>query len=866
MAVSRTVEEKNLKLLKNITGIFRIFSFGRNLKIRSKLFMITAIVLLGFISSTGMGIYIMNKVKIGSNLYKTIQQYKDSLEAIALLKSDLSQIRAEITATIVETDKDKLEQITAHINELKQEIELRFKEIMDSITTEEKKIAIMDAQATWTEFLSTVDNEVLPAIQQNDRSLATELTLGIQKMRYGRFIDQIGGAVDVMKLEIEELETETNKAINKKILLTALVSGGLFLLVFFLTFTIATSISRRVRALRDFANKIAEGDLTVAASGRQDSMFKDEIADLEKSLTEMANNFKGIISNVAKSSYNVTITAEKVSAGSNQIALSAQQEAAATEETTSSMEEMASSINQVAKNTEALATNVDETSATINEMAASIEQVGKSAGLMAASVEETSATIEQMLVSVEQTAKTSGAMTDSVAETSMTVENLLSSIEQIAKGTDSLKGMVVETSGTIEEMTKTVSEVATRIQGANQLSRNAYTEAEEGGKAIYKSIESLRNIGITTEKTMEVIQNLGKRSEEIGSIVEVIDEIADQTNLLALNAAIEAARAGDAGRGFAVVAEEIRKLAERSMGATKEIAGVIKQVQKETEIAIKATEETYREGKGGIVLAESSRDAFTEIIGSVKESSEVIQGIARSASELNKAIEQVMKYVLDMNSSTEEVANAVKGQVNGAGSIRNSLDKMNKMVREVNIASKEQAIGGRQMREVLDRMKNIVHEVGIAIKEQVGGTKQIVQVVELMHKMTQGVANATVEQKLGGDSILKAMEGVTLISSDNLRLAKDMVGLSEDSAFQIENLQYSISSFRIHSNGKKRCWDILNCPLNAREKCPAYNAAEERCWQITGTWCNGNQQGDFRSKLKNCMTCEAFRVLQGIEV
>jgi len=364
---------------------------------------------------------------------------------------------------------------------------------------------------------------------------------------------------------------------------------------------------------------------------------------------------------------------------------------------------------------------------------------------------------------------------------------------------------------------------------------------------------------------MEVINNLGKRSEEIGSIVEVIDEIADQTNLLALNAAIEAARAGDAGRGFAVVADEIRKLAERSMGATKEIAGVIKQVQNETDIAIKATEETYREGKGGIALAENSRDAFSEIIVSIKESSDVIQGIANSTAELNKAIEQVMKYVMDMNSSTEEVAAAVKGQVNGAGSIRNSLEKMNKLVQEVNIASKEQAIGGRQMREVLDRMKNIVHEVGIAIKEQVGGTKQIVQAVELMHKMTQGVANATAEQKLGGESIVKAMEGVTLISSENMRMAKEMVGMSENTLFQIENLQYSVSTFRVHSNGNERCWDLLNCPSESRQKCPAYKSEEERCWMIEGTWCKGAQQGDARSKLKNCMTCEAFKVIQGIE-
>lgn len=625
--------------------------------------------------------------------------------------------------------------------------------------------------------------------------------------------------------------------------------------------SVSNGLTRPIEKMKAAMKEIANGDLTKDVIIDKGS---EEIIQMGVEFNKVIKGLKHIIRSTVDSSYHVSVAADSVAKNSNQIAMSAQQEAAATEETTASMEEMASAINQVAKNTEALATNVDETSATINEMAASIEQVGKSTELMASSVEETSATIEQMLVSVEQTARNSGAMTDSVSETSMTVENLLSSIEQIARSTDSLKGMVVETSGTIEEMMRTVSEVAGRIEGANKLSRNAYTEAEEGGKAIYKSIESLQNIGNTTEKTMEVISNLGKRSQEIGSIVEVIDEIADQTNLLALNAAIEAARAGDAGRGFAVVAEEIRKLAERSMGATKEIAGVIRQVQSETATAIKATEETYREGKGGIALAESSRDAFSEIIGSIKESSDVIQGIAGSTAELNKAINQVMKYVLDMNTSTEEVAMSIKGQVNGAGNIRNSLDKMNKMVQEVNVASKEQAIGGRQMREVLDRMKNIVHEVGIAVREQVGGTKQIVQAVELMHKMTQGVANATAEQKMGGESIVKAMEGVTHISAENMKMAKDMVSMSEDTLFQIENLQYSVSMFRIHSNGNKRCWDLLNCPTASRQKCPAYNSSEERCWQIEGTWCKGTLQGDARSKLKNCMTCEAFRVLQGI--
>jgi methyl-accepting chemotaxis protein len=658
------------------------------------------------------------------------------------------------------------------------------------------------------------------------------------------------------------LPNSVNDMTGKMTALMLGILGGAVVLAIIIGSLITRSITIPIARLAAATQKTAEGDLTQ----KLEVGSADEIGHLAGSFDRMMSSLRRLVGESLKSSYHVALSADKVVHSSGRIAQSAQEEAAATDETTSSMEEMAVSISQVAKNTEALATNVDETSATINEMAASIEQVGKSAEVMASSVEESSATVEQMLVSVEQTAKNTASMTESVSETSLTVENMLSSIEQIARNSESLKNMVMETSGTIEEMTRTVKEVAGRIEGADKLGRNAFSEAEEGGKAIYQSIESLQDIGRTTEKTMEIIGNLGKRSEEIGSIVEVIDEIADQTNLLALNAAIEAARAGDAGRGFAVVAEEIRKLAERSMEATKEIGGVIKQVQRETGAAIKATEETYRAGKGGIALAESSRDAFTEIIHSMKESSDVVQGIAKSASELNTAIEQVMKYVVEMNASTEDVAGAVKEQVSGAGEIRVSLERMNRMVQEVNIAAKEQSIGGRQIREVVERMKHIVREVGLAVKEQVGGTRQIVQAAEIMRTMTQSVANATAEQKLGGETIVKAMEGMSQISGENLRLSKDMVTISEDTLFQVENLQYSISNFKIHSNGDKRCWDVLSCPSNSRQKCPAYNVEEERCWLISGTWCKGSQQGDFRSKLRNCMTCEAFKVIQGIGV
>jgi methyl-accepting chemotaxis protein len=782
------------------------------------------------------------------------QQSTKGIEEISIIQNSLydarnKEILAVSYAAVINIEK---------LSELEKEIELNkddlLKKISDLKINQKLKDDILAETNTYFSLVvNTFENAKNYVTDEASKNVTENSQVPFRKIR-----DQFDSLMDSkVKIAHEQNQDALRYASMSRVLLYVSIVIAVVFIVMMLIFS--RSIVQPINRMVEDVKNLASGNLAITI--QVDS--RNELGVMGQELSNMVNNLKNLISSVVKSSFHVATSSEKVVKSSNQIALSAQQQTSAIEETTSSLE---ASIKLVAKNTEALAPNVEKTSSTINEMATSIENVGKSTELMSNSVEETSATTEQMLVSVEETAKNSAAMTDSVSETSTTVEQMLSSVEQIAKGADSLKNRVVETSGTIEEMTTTVSEVTARIQGADKLSQNAYNEAEVGGKAIYKSIESLQNIGITTEKTMEVIQNLGSRSKEIGSIVEVINEIADQTNLLALNAAIEAARAGDAGRGFAVVAEEIRKLAERSMIATKEIAEVIKQVQKETETAIKVTEETYREGKDGIALAESSRDAFTGIISSVKESSDVIQGIARSASELNKAIDQVMKYVVDMNTSTDRVATEVKGQANVAGSIRNSLENMNKMVGQVNIASKEQAVGGQRIREVLDSMNNIVHDVGIAIKGQVGGAKQIVQAVEVLTKMTKNVSDASADQKLGGENIVKAMKGVIQISADNLNVANDMLRLSEDTRSQVENLQYSVSTFRIDSSSNKRCWDVRNCPSDIREKCPAYNNPDERCWQIEGTYCNGvKHEGDVRTKLNDCLTCDAFRELQGLE-
>jgi len=663
----------------------------------------------------------------------------------------------------------------------------------------------------------------------------------------------------VMGLSTRDAEAAFRNSIRNMAILGACLILLLSVAIFI---TFRLTAERPIRQIIDLADDVAAGNLEREL---QISSSK-EIGHLNRAFNKIIAGFRETIRLSMGSTHVVASSAMKVLNSSEKITESARHESVSSEETARSMEMMASSLQKVSLNTDALAASVEEASATINEMAASIEQVGKNTDFMASSVTETSSTIEEMLTSIEETSRNASAMTESVSEASLTIENLLSSIELISNNTESLRQTVSSTSSVVEEMMRTIQEVADRIGLANRLSQKAYQNAEEGGKAIYGGIEKLQNIGKTTEKTMAIIENLDNKSREISSIIEVIDEIADQTNLLALNAAIEAARAGDAGRGFAVVADEIRKLAERSLEATKEIASVIKEVQTETAIAVKATEETFKEGKEGIELAASSKDAFLNITTTIKETSEIMNEITRSAVELSKAADQAIKYVVDMNSSADEVTGLIMSQADSTDNIRKAIEGMNNHVRRVNIATKEQAVGGKQIRESLERMNAAVQEVSLAVREQVSGARQIVQVMENMNKMTQEVALAISDQKTNSETILVAMDRLNRIASDNLSLSSEIKTFSEETLHNIENLYEAINNFRFSINGSRRCWEITGCPEIHRLRCPAYGSDEVRCWHITGTWCKGAQQGDRSAKIRNCMTCDAYKVILGLNI
>lgn len=247
-----------------------------------------------------------------------------------------------------------------------------------------------------------------------------------------------------------------------------------------------------------------------------------------------------------------------------------------------------------------------------------------------------------------------------------TAEHVASASEELsstatiqAEGAETQKGKTDQVATAMQEMSATVLQISENSAKAADASRQAAETARKGGGIVEETLARMRAIAESVSGTAKRVEELGKSSDQIGRIVNVINDIADQTNLLALNAAIEAARAGEQGRGFAVVADEVRKLAERTTSATKEIAQMIQTLQNETQVAVAAMEEGRKRVDEGVQTTAQAGDALKEIIGTSQNVGEVITQIATAASQQSSASEEI-------NQNMESIAQLVKESADGA--------------------------------------------------------------------------------------------------------------------------------------------------------------------------------------------------------
>jgi methyl-accepting chemotaxis protein len=256
---------------------------------------------------------------------------------------------------------------------------------------------------------------------------------------------------------------------------------------------------------------------------------------------------------------------------------------------------------------------------------------------------------------------------------------ILIASEEMSTGAIQQDQEITNTSSAVEQLTVSMKQVSNNAEASAEAARRALDAAEQGNRSVRDTLDGMQRIRSSVQATAKRIKALGDRSLEISEIVNVINDITEQTNLLALNAAIEAARAGEAGRGFAVVADEVRKLAEHSRNATKDIAALIKAIQAETNDAVVVMEEGTKEVEIGAKLADQAGRALDAISSVVRQSAELVQ-------EISLASKQQVRGTEGVANAMQIISNITRQTSQGARQTARTVEQMVHMSEQLNEA------------------------------------------------------------------------------------------------------------------------------------------------------------------------------------
>jgi methyl-accepting chemotaxis protein len=302
----------------------------------------------------------------------------------------------------------------------------------------------------------------------------------------------------------------------------------------------------------------------------------------------------------------------------------------------------------------------------------------------------------QIAATIQQVARGVAQQTEAASRTAVSVDDMSRVIEGVARGAQDQAEAVSKASAATNQISTAIKLLTDNARSSVAGSREATKAAQMGQEAVNETIQGMERIrekvGISTTK----IEEMSNRSEQIGLIVDTIEDIASQTNLLALNAAIEAARAGEQGKGFSVVADEVRKLAERSSAATKEIAGLIVDIQKAIAEAVKAMEEGFVEVETGVKRASRSGEALQEIvmmIESVLNGAEAAMEVAKDTDEFSheliSTMDAVSAVVEENTASAEEMAASSSEVTRSVENIASVSEENSAAVEEVSAGAEE---------------------------------------------------------------------------------------------------------------------------------------------------------------------------------
>ena len=354
----------------------------------------------------------------------------------------------------------------------------------------------------------------------------------------------------------------------------------------------------------------------------------------------------------------------------------------------------------------------------VTQVSGQVDVSRGTAEIVRESVDESSSSVAELGAAGGELNQTASVLSSQVDEVSASMEHMVQSVKHVGEITDRLAGASEDTSSSMEEMASAMRMIDTSAESMAILSRDVVDKAELGQESVRQTIFGMEAIRDATDSAERVIRGLGARTSEIGGILDVIEDVADETNLLALNAAIIAAQAGEQGKAFSVVADQIKELADRVLASTKEIGGLIRAVQDESENAIGAIAAGSESVMSGVELSAEAGRTLEEITEASRETGSRIAEIVGSVREQTTAAAHVVSLMEKVRDSADEIHAASEDQRQGNEVIYRSALTMREVAQQVKRTTDEQAGGFGRIRENIEGGRSGAQEIAETLAEQ----------------------------------------------------------------------------------------------------------------------------------------------------
>jgi len=336
-------------------------------------------------------------------------------------------------------------------------------------------------------------------------------------------------------------------------------------------------------------------------------------------------------------------------------------------------------------------------SAMVTSLREATRQLAETSSTLAATSQQLSTATEQSSRGTQDVAKGSEQLARTASEAAGAVDELEAAIQQVKASSEVQKQSAAEAEEGMKQAAQAVEEVARSAQQMSSSAQQAAAIAQTGGQAVQETIQTMGRIQDQTLVSAQRVKELDQLGQQIGAIVETIEQIAEQTNLLALNAAIEAARAGEHGRGFAVVADEVRKLAEQAAASTKEISELIANVRHGVEQAVQAMESTSAEVEKGFTRSSEANEALAQIVQAAQTVANEVQGVTAIAQQMSASVQQVLASVSSVRAAAEENAAAVQTMGAHAQQVAETISAVASVSEEAAASAQEISASAQQV-------------------------------------------------------------------------------------------------------------------------------------------------------------------------